>query len=182
MAYDSPRPDLNKSLEQLSTPPIRVVGPRPRFDNNLPSGIWIPVRKTVDETIAADTVLSTDAMLFFAMLASAKYAIRARIWFDTVAAADFKWALSGPALNSIRVTRRWIVPGTAAWAGIAVDTAGYTASQSIAGAGTTGGYVEIDANVRPSSAGTFAFQWAQDTSDAGNTTVLAGSYLEYMVI
>jgi len=30
------------------------------------------------------------------------------------------------------------------------------------------------------NAGTFAFQWAQNTSDANVTQVLAGSYMEYI--
>jgi len=57
----------------------------------------------------------------------------------------------------------------------------YPGSTSLTGAGTIGGYVEMDLIVNTPATGTFAFQWAQQTSDASDTTVLAGSYLEYMV-
>lgn len=174
------RDDFPMPLWQKSTPVIRTLTERIR-DSSLTgsAGIWATAIKTLDEVRSATTVLADDTTLQFAMLGGHKYSVRIRVWFDTTAAGDFKWALTGPALNSARVTRKWIIPGGSAYAGVLVDTT-YTASQSVVSAGTTGGYVEVDATIRPSADGIFRFQWAQDTSDAGNTSVLAGSYMDYV--
>jgi hypothetical protein len=57
----------------------------------------------------------------------------------------------------------------------------FSQSTSIAGAGTTGGFVEINGIIHNGvNGGVVRFQWAQDTLDASNTTVLSGSYLEWM--
>jgi hypothetical protein len=44
-------------------------------------------------------------------------------------------------------------------------------------------YLSIEGMITVGGAGgTLAFNWAQNTSDAGNTIVRAGSYLEYMQV
>ena len=141
------------------------------------------VKKTADQTKTSNAGLANDTDLQFSMLAATKYTIRGRIFFDTAATPDFKWAISGPASPTlVRIRRQWIVPSGTAYAGIAIDTAA-TASQSITTtSGTNGGWVEFEAIWHNLNAGTFAVQWAQATSDVGATTVRAGSYLEYAVI
>lgn len=184
MGYDKlPRPDFARPLAQQSTPTVRTILDRNRTTSGSgTTGLWTPVRKSVDETRITNAVLSLDGTLLLPIAASQKYAVRAKVFFDTVAAADFKWALTGPSLIRGRFQRHWIIPGGAAFAGVAVDVT-YTASQSVAGAGTTGGFVEFSGVFTVgANAGIFGFQWAQDTSDAGSTTVLAGSFLDYMVL
>jgi hypothetical protein len=139
---------------------------------------WTTVTKGVDEATASDTTLSNDAELTFAMVAGLNYSIRLRVYFDTVAAADFKYAITGPAATVIRCSRR-DCPAGGTPAQRAIDLA-YPGSTSLTGAGTNGGYVEMDMVVNSPGNGTFAFQWAQQTGDASDTSVLSGSYLEYL--
>ena len=137
--------------------------------------------KSLDTTRTTTTTLSADPDLQFSMVASAKYWIRLAVFFDTTAAADFKWRHNGPASPTIvRLLRRWIVPGGTAEAGIAVDTAFSAADLAVLSAGINGGIVSLEGVVTNGlNAGTFSFSWAQNTSDAGNTIVRAGSTLEY---
>ena len=149
---------------------------------NSTSCLYSKIAKSADTSRTATTTLSADPDLQFPMVASAKYWIRLAVFFDTTAAADFKWRHNGPASPTlVRLLRRWIIPGGTAEAGIAVDTAFSAADLSVVGTGTTGGTVTLEGVVTNGlNAGTFSFSWAQNTSDAGNTIVRAGSTLEYM--
>lgn len=149
--------------------------------NQLP---WILVPKTNFEARSNTATLANDGDLKFQMAANTNYMIRARVYFSTGATADFKYALTGPASpSSVSVVRKHIDP-SALTSLVATSEGAYTASTAIAGgAGTAGGYIEFDVRVRNgANAGTFAFQWAQNTSDATAAVVLEGSYLEYRVI
>jgi hypothetical protein len=139
----------------------------------------IQVFKTADESTASDTTMSSDSELFVGVLANGKYAVKGRIFFNTPAAADFKWQLAGPASPTlINVAKKAIGGGETAESAIAVDTA-FATSTPVLGSGTTG-YVEFEAILHNgANAGVVEFQWAQNTSDGGNTIVRAGSYLEY---
>jgi hypothetical protein len=117
------------------------------------------------------------------MAANTKYTIRCNIFFDTAATPDFKYAMTGPASPTmVRTVRRTIDPSAQTTESVAVDTAA-TGSVSVAsGTGTTGGHVTMETIWQNgSNAANWTFQWAQNTSDASNTTVLAGSYCEYGV-
>lgn len=141
------------------------------------------VMKTADQTKTSTTSLAADTALVMPMQASTKYAIRGRIFIDTVAAADFKWRHVGPASPTlVRVHRRSIIPGGTADQGIAVDTAYSAADLTLVGAGTDGGWIEFDAIIHNgANAGNFEVHWAQNTSDVGSTIVRAGSYLDYRI-
>ena len=53
----------------------------------------------------------------------------------------------------------------------------------VTGAGSTGGFLDMDITWQNgANAGTFALQWAQNSSGGNATTVRAGSYLEYMTL
>lgn len=141
---------------------------------------WESINKTTDESTASDTTFSSDSQLQFTMLANSTYHVRGRVLFSTVAAADFKWQLTGPSSPTlVRIARRAIGGGDAAFSAVGVDT-DFSTSVAVLGGGEEG-FVEFDAAIQNgANAGTFAFQWAQNTSDAGNTTVRAGSYLEFI--
>lgn len=143
-------------------------------------GWWSVVHKAADTT-RVNATLASDPDLQFAMDAASRYVLRGRVYFDTGATADFKWRHAGPASPAlVRISRSWILPGATALAGVAVDAAFSAADLALAGTGTNGGWVDFDGVVTTVAAGTFAFQWAQNTATAGqNTTVRAGSYLEY---
>lgn len=140
---------------------------------------WAVAAKTADTTRSTTTTVTDDPHLKFRMEASTTYRIRGIIFFDTGATADFKFSLSGPASPTlVRIMRIQDAAGAAPTT-VAVDTS-YPANISLTGSGTDGGFVEFEALVQNgSTAGNFAFGWAQDTSDAANTIVRKGSYLEY---
>ena len=148
-------------------------------------GAWTTIDKTADETKTANTTLANDSTLLFSMTGNAKYAVRGKIFFVTTANADFKYSfayVTAPA-SVFRVTRKHIVPGTTTLVVAVMQAADNGVAVTAVGTGTDGGYIEFDAVVNASSSGgTFSFQWAQNTSDAGNTIVRAGSYLEWQLI
>jgi hypothetical protein len=145
---------------------------------------WITVSKTIDEAVQNNTIQSDDA-LTFSMAANKKYRIRGRIWYTTPGAADFKYRFnygsgSAPTINYLK--HKYVAPLAAAETEQAVDVANPTATISVLSAGTINdpGYIEFDAIVHKENAThNFTFQWAQVTTTATNTTVKAGSYIEY---
>jgi hypothetical protein len=142
---------------------------------------WVTVKKDADETVSSDSTYSDDADLTFPAAASSKYAFRIVVFFDTSAAADFKYQIQGPASPTlVRMEVKHIIAGGTAYAGQVVQTA-FATSVAVAGGGTTGGFVEVNGILHNgTTADEVVFQWAQNTSDASNTTVRAGSYLEWM--
>jgi hypothetical protein len=143
-----------------------------------PSGSnpWTLVSKPTIQTKTANTTLANDTDLTFSVTSGTKYRVRGTVYFDTTAAGDFKYAIAGPAASLIRVHKRHQAAAGVAYV-TATDTA-FATSTAVAGTGTAGGQVFFDVLFVATASGTFAFQWAQNTSDAGNTSVNAGSYLE----
>lgn len=143
-------------------------------------GGWTVIGKPTNENRASTTSLAADTDLAFTMDNGATYVVRGFIMFDTTATADFKWGLSGPT-GTARVARHGMAAGGTAFATIAGDSA-LTPSVAVTGTGTVAGVVEFTAVIITTSTATFAFRWSQNTSDAGNTTVLAGSYIEWLAV
>jgi hypothetical protein len=145
--------------------------------------VWSTVAKTSDETIQSDTTLNADAALVFAMSANTKYSFKLFVIFDTGATGDFKFRHAGPSSPTlVRIRRHHIIGAGTAYAGIAIDTA--YSSVDVAVAGSAGpGVVEMDGIVHNgANAGNFEFQWAQNASEAVDTTVRAGSYIQYRAL
>lgn len=149
-----------------------------------PSGImgggWNILPKTSDQTIINSATLTNDTALQFYMQANTKYRIRGTVFFDTTAAGDFKYDFTAPAAPTLVRFERidCVAGGTPAERALDVATPGST---SLAGAGTTGGYVKFDAIFQNgANADAFAFQFAQDTAtnDTG-AIVRAGSWVEW---
>jgi len=138
------------------------------------------VRKTVDESITSDAMLRDDAVLKFTMAANIKYAIRLKVFFSTVATADFKYRVSGPA--SPMLVRRYITraAGGAVPAMVAIGTAYDSADVALAGSGAEGIIDEEIVVHNGTTPGLFVFRWAQNASHASATIVRAGSCLEYV--
>jgi hypothetical protein len=140
--------------------------------------------KTANEAKTGTTTLGADDTLKFAVEANRKYRFRAVVFFDTTAAGDFKYRVTGPADPTlVRLLRYCVIPGATALSDIAVDVAFSSSDISEAGSGTTGGCIVIEGIVHNgANAGTVAIEWAPNASDAGNTTVLAGSSISYELI
>jgi len=132
--------------------------------------------------VTSNGTLFDDSALTFSMAANTNYAVRLIVFFDTGASEDFQFALTGPTSPTyVRVRRRHFPPGSTT-ATNGMDTS-VTPATSITGTGTTGGFIEMDvAWQNGANAGTFAFQWAQNSSGATASVVRAGSYLEYMAM
>lgn len=167
--WEPARPALNRYLSDLA-----------RAVNTVEWNVVKKASSTVQNNTAAYV---SDADLVFPAAASTKYTFRGVLFFDTSATADFKFQLAGPASPTLlRFQHTVVIPGGSALSSIAVDSA-YSTSVAVTGAGTSGGYVQFDGILHNgTTAGEVALQWAQNTADASNTTVLAGSYLEWMRI
>ena len=140
----------------------------------------VPVVKPSNEVRTATTTLADDAALTFAVVANGVYVFRAVVFFESPAAADFKCTTAGPASpTNVRIMRQAIAEGATAMSNVGVSTA-FGTVLSITGTGTSGGYVEFNGVLdNGANAGTVSFQWAQDTSNAGNTVVAKASYIEH---
>lgn len=139
------------------------------------------IMKTIDENILSDIVSDDDAELLFTVLANTNYAFKFHIFYDTPAAADFKYNLAnnGATITLVRIRKKSINPGTSAYVITAAQTV-FGTSTSIATASATPGEIEISGIVQVgASGGIISFQWSQNTSTASATTVRAGSFLEF---
>lgn len=142
------------------------------------------IKKTADQARPSSNALAADNTLVFPMLAGTKYIVRVRAFFDTGATEDFKYGFTGPASPAlIRMRRAAIIPGATAFLVSPVAVAYDATGIALTGTGTNGGSIEMDGIIHNGpNAGNFAFAWAQNTSGAAQTTVRAGSYLEYQII
>lgn len=146
-----------------------------------PASSWTTLSKASDQTVNNSATLADDTTLTFSMNASTKYRIRGIIFFDTTAAADYKFAFSAPSSPTLE---RWNLIRTVAGATpaeVAVATAN-PGTISLTGTGTTGGWIQFDIIIHNLNSGTFKFQFAQNTqtNDTGAIT-RAGSYMEYAI-
>lgn len=140
---------------------------------------WNIASKSSDQSRTNTTVLAADSDLTFPMAASGKYRLRGVVYFDCGATEDFKYGFDGPSSpDVVRMARHHNIAGGTA-AEVAGDVA-YPTNVSLAGAGTTGGFIQFEGVVHNGvNAGTFSFQWSQNTSGSTPATVRAGSYLEW---
>lgn len=139
---------------------------------------WTTTKKIADETRVSTTALVNDAALTSVLLANSSYVIRGEVFYDCNATPDFKYGLAFTvAPTRIRASRSQVIAGATAFSGIAVDATVPT-NVPLAGTGTSG-WVQFSCVVSIGALpSTVSFQWAQNTSSALATTVLAGSYLE----
>lgn len=132
------------------------------------------VLKGADETVNSSTTLQDDDDLVLALSASQTYAFEAFIVYNAAAAPDYKCAFTVPsgatlywevvALNSSAVLTKF----TTTSSGGAVSLVGTGADIAL----TIHGVVIVS-----TTAGNLQYQFAQNTSDGGNTTTKAGSWL-----
>jgi len=142
------------------------------------------VYKTTDESRTNTTTIADDSQLFFSVTANTQYQFKAEIFFDTGTTPDFKYRHAGPAaMNLVRIVRRDSIPGSGSLS-YNMDTAFSASDITLTSvSGTNGGYISLEGILHTGvNAGTFSFKWAQNTSSATATTVLAGSYIEYGVV
>ena len=114
------------------------------------------------------------------------------VFYKTTDAADFKYRVTGPAspthlaIRPVHHVPPWATPSTfyrtyGAWSqsisSLSATSSGYTNTED------TYGHIVIEGILHNgSNSGNVTFGWSQDTSNASNTTVLAGSYVMYKAV
>jgi hypothetical protein len=146
-------------------------------------GAWAVKFKTAIETISSDNTYTTDNTLFVAMDASSRYAIDIVVFYEIAnATMDFKLQLVYSGTTTRESIHREIY-GAGVAAGTDNTTIGVSNFAGSSGAFTTTtfgvGRLRFSGIVETNAAGNLDVQWAQNTSDAGNCSVLAGSYFAY---
>lgn len=142
---------------------------------------WTLLFKPADESKNNLASVANDTDLTVTLTANTNYHLRVRAYFLTNATADLKYRLVFGGTTT-RVRRR--VQRTAT-TDAAVTTELKTAFDSADVVLSTTGlnpWLEEDVILQVgASGGVFALQWSQGTSNAGPTTCLEGSYIEYAV-
>jgi hypothetical protein len=137
------------------------------------------IRKPANTARTSNTTLTSDPDLQFSVAANTTYAISCTIFYDTQATPDFKYATTGPTATLARAAHSYLAPGSTTYTN-AMSTATAGIASTAITAGTGSGVVTFDITLQNgATAGTWAFQWAQNTSNAAATTVLGGSSCEY---
>ena len=143
-------------------------------------GVANTIRKLADEPLTNDDTVNNDSTLKFQMAANTKYAIRLKVFFTTGATPDFKYQVNGPAATLVRRHITRAAGASTPPATPAIATTYTTADVTLDGTGADG-FIEEEIIVHNGgTGGDFVFRWAQNTSSATATKVLAGSYIEYM--
>jgi hypothetical protein len=139
--------------------------------------MWNPVKIYVDETIVSSTTLRASSLVLSIYVKAVNYTVRGEIFYKTPAAADFKWQLSIDRLSNVETIRAHVLPGTTAEvSGFDLGTPPVVTMLSAVATGY--GYIRFTCHVECASGGTIRFTFAQNTSNAGTTAILAGSYME----
>lgn len=130
------------------------------------------IDKTADETINSSTTLQDDDELTVAVEANKRYRVLCMIRLTSDPAPDFKYAFTVPT-DAICVA----ISGIGSSTGLSNEN-DLTASQTITTVNTNTRYLLIVGTLLVrGNAGSITLQWAQNTSDAANTTVNEGSWL-----
>lgn len=139
--------------------------------------------KGANETVSGSTALQADDDLSFAMDVATNYTFSMEVFYDTSAAADFKFDIDSTGATdptSISLYIQYLAP-----AAIAYVAAGHTVVNTTVSitAGAGEGHIMITGRVtNGADAGNLRLRWAQNTSDPGNTRVLRGSSLRYRAV
>jgi hypothetical protein len=131
-----------------------------------------------DQIVNASTTLVDIPQLDLNVDANERVLLRYTIFYKTVAAADIKYQIDIPASpTQFRQFTEGFAPDDTAF-DLALASA--EGEVSILGASNTEGFLRVTALLENgANAGTVSFQFAQAASNASDTTVYAGSFLEY---
>jgi len=133
--------------------------------------------KTSDQSKTSDDTLANDDDLTVTVVSGKYYAVKALIRITSNATPDFKWAFSAPGSTTEGFWHSQFGfhgnNGNTHYNGGVFET-----GQTLAIAGATENLFVVEGVYKAAGSGTFAFQWAQGTSDAGATVVKEASTLE----
>ncbi len=129
-------------------------------------------QKSADQTINNNNTLFDDADLKISMSANSTYLVDVFLVFTSAAAADLK------------VCMKAITGATGYW-GVSYDvtpTAKSLGDVQALGTDASTQFTWFHGIIKTTTAGTFQIQWAQNTADAGNTTLKANSYISAILV
>lgn len=141
------------------------------------------VVKPSDTTVSSNTTVASDPALTVILAARATYRFQMVLLMEgpSGGSADFKWAMTAPSGASGMMGQLGLQPGTGGdWSSATAAARTSLTSTAVIGTGgaTTPTTAVISGEVATgSSSGTFALQWAQNTSNSTAVTLLQGSYL-----
>ncbi len=127
--------------------------------------------KSVDETRVSTEILADDSELKFKARSNKTYFIKLFLFVNSGVSPDFKYSLSIPSGSAIRNQSTWD-PATF------MSTADWTAVDIFASDGLDQMLAIIGKFENGVTAGQVAIQWAQNSSNVANTTILKGSFME----
>jgi hypothetical protein len=139
---------------------------------------WIKKTKRSNETRNNDSAIAVDSELAIDFIGTGVYTVRGKIWYDTQAAADFKYYLKTDTYDKYRLDVKHTAPGSIT-EHRRILTSPDTSPVDVLASGTDGGLIEFEAVVKISADSGMQFWWSQHTSNPGDTAVLAGSFIEY---
>lgn len=134
--------------------------------------------KEADETVISNATLQDDDELLFAVGANEVFQFEGVLNITTPAAADFRIGITGPtgATGSLSAIYSDLSTGSIDAGSVAIGAAGGLLLIS----GSVGNIVRFWGGIHNgSTSGNLTLQWAQATSTASNTTVMAGSYIKW---
>lgn len=148
--------------------------------NGQPVGQNLFAKKTANEVVNNSASMQDDDHLTVTVAANAVYELTALLIYDGTTTADLKAGFTGPS----GATLDWVTHSLDATAGSGTTAVKMTA-QTISGTpsfGSIGAGSKVVGRVSglltvASTGGTFKVQWAQNTAEATDTTMYAGSYL-----
>jgi len=132
--------------------------------------------KSADQVTSSHTTLINDADMRFAVAANSLYEFHAYVRFASPTGGDWKSSFTVPAGASAHFQRLGRdISGNFAGDSEWLDTDSVTSQGRGAGTPTNAQFMGV--LITGGTAGNLIFQWAQQTSNAGNTTLYANSYL-----
>lgn len=134
--------------------------------------------KTSTQTVNNSATLVSDSQLFVTVAANTNYLFRGRVLFTSGTTPDIKFGFSYPTLATATYTLFGIASGGTTLGAFHQDQTSVAALEGgTAISCTMEGSWSIGANP-----GTVQLQWAQNTQNASNTQVLAGSFIELVQV
>jgi hypothetical protein len=141
-------------------------------------GTWTTIIKPADTGRTNNTV-SADPDLVVTLTANTNYVLRFKVFMLTNATADSRYQLTFGGTTT-RVRRQILRTATGDVPALITIGTAFDAAPVVLSTTGLNPYVEENVILQVgASGGTFAFQWAQVTTNGSPCTVLEGSYLEY---
>jgi hypothetical protein len=163
----------------LATQVTTLQGDVTTLQSQFSSNVWIHIPKTSDETRQSSGALLDDSTLKFPVAANTIYTFKFFVWITNASSTQGSfYDINGPASPTLvryAINESGDTDATGNFTQLAtafqVDSL-YTHALEI--------FLNIEGFVQNgANAGTVSFRWAQNVSTASNTTVRAGSYVDY---